>query len=159
MYIYREATEDDYEGICNLVKSEHELFRVYPNGTYPLTISQLKHLSRIRIELTVVTDENKIIGFANLYNYETEKQAFVGNVVIDETYRGKGLGKKLVSYMIEKAFAKYALPEVHISVFSDNIPALLLYAGFGFIPYDIEEKTEPNGNRAALIHMKKSKQG
>ena len=67
--------------------------------------------------------------------------------------------KNVVSTAIEKAFAKYALPEVHISVFSDNIPALLLYAGFGFIPYDIEEKTEPNGNRAALIHMKKSKQG
>ncbi len=34
---FRLATEDDFEGICRLVKSEEELFLVYPGGKYPFT--------------------------------------------------------------------------------------------------------------------------
>ena len=152
---YREATEEDFEDICRLVKTEEELFLVYPNGKYPLTVSQVKELSLTRKELTVALERNKIIGFANLYNYEPNKLAFVGNVIIEQSHRGNGRGREIVSYMLNKAYEKYELPEVRISVFSKNTPALLLYSSFGFVPYEIEERVTPQGNRAALIHMKK----
>lgn len=152
---FREATEDDFEDICKLVKTEEELFLVYPNGKYPFTVSQVKELSLIRKELTVAVEKNKIVGFANLYNYEPNNQAFIGNVIIDQSHRGKGLGKEIVSYMLNKAYEKYELPEVRISVFSENTAALLLYSSFGFVPYQIEERNTPAGNRTALIHMKK----
>ncbi len=152
---FREATEEDFEDICKLIKSKDELFLVYPNGKYPFTVSQVKELSEVRKELTVAVDGNEIIGFANLYNYEPGVLAFIGNVIIEESYRGKGLGKEIVSYMLNKAREKHALSEVRISVFSENIPALLLYSSFGFMAYEVEERKKPKGNRAALIHMKK----
>jgi len=154
MCTYREATEEDFEGVCHLIKSKEELFLAYPNGQFPLTVDQLKELSKQRKELTVAVEENKIIGFANLYNYKQNDSAFIGNVVIEKTHRGKGLGKKTIIYMLEQAYTKYNLPEVRISVFSDNNIALLLYSGIGFIPYEIEERNSLDGKRVALIHMK-----
>ena len=150
----REATEKDFEGICKLIKSKEELFLVYPNGKYPLTVTQLRELSQVRKELTVAVEENEIVGFANLYNNEPSKYAFIGNVVIDKSCRGRGLGKEIVSYMLKIVYEKYNLPEVRISVFSENTPALLLYSGFGFVPYEMEERKSPQGKRVALIHMK-----
>lgn len=150
---FREATDNDFNGICSLIKSEEELFLVYPSGKYPFTVEQVRELSQVRKELTVAVDDGEIIGFANLYNYESAKSAFIGNVVISKSHRGRGLGKKIVSHMLKMAFEKYHLPEVKISVFSENIPALLLYSDFGFVPYEIEERKDPKGGRVALIHM------
>ncbi len=159
MYEIREVTEKYFEGICDLIDSEEELFWVYPNGEYPLTVSQVIKLSKERKELTVAVDGGEVIGFANLYNYQPYKVAFIGNVVIDKRHRGKGLGKEIISYMLGKSIEKYNLPEVRISVFSDNVPALLLYSTFGFAPYEIEERKTPKGIRVALIHMKKMLDG
>ena len=152
---FRPATEKDFAGICQLIKSKEELFLVYPNGQYPFTVDQVRKLSQTRKELTVAVEENKIIGFANFYNYEAKKLAFIGNVVIDKDHRGKGSGKELVTHMLKTAFEKHKLAEIRISVFNDNTPALLLYSGFGFSPYEIEERKDPSGKRVALIHMKK----
>jgi len=152
---FRPATEKDFAGICRLIKSKEELFLVYPSAQYPFTVEQVRELSRARKELTVAVEENKIIGFANFYNYEAKKSAFIGNVVIDKDHRGRGSGKELVAYMLKTALEKHKLAEIRISVFSDNTPALLLYSGLGFSPYKIEERRHPSGRRVALIHMKK----
>lgn len=154
MYKLREATEKDFESICKLIKTKEELYRVYPNGKYPFTIDQVKELSQVRRELTVLINNQEIIGFANFYNHEPKKSAFIGNVIIDKAYRGKGLGKKIISYMLKKASEKYQLKQIKISVFNENTPALLLYSSFGFVPYEIEERRNPENNKVALIHMK-----
>ncbi|SEH07614.1 GNAT family N-acetyltransferase [Candidatus Venteria ishoeyi] len=154
MYKYREATENDFNEICSLIKSREEMFLVYPKGNYPLTVAQITELSKERMELTVAVDEFGIVGFANIYDYNENEYVFIGNVIIEKQYRGKGLGKEIVSYMLEKAFVKYGLCEVRISVFSENIPALLLYSNFGFTPYALEERKNHEGRRVALIHMK-----
>ncbi len=120
------ATRNDYEGIARLIKSEEELFLVYPAGTFPFTVSQVEHLAKTRDALTVMIDSGRVIGFANLYDHQQGASAFIGNVVIDADYRGEGLGKQMVCYMLEMAFNKYQLPEVHISVFNNNMPALTL---------------------------------
>lgn len=154
MAYFREATPSDYEAICKLVPTEQELFLVYPRGTYPLTVDQIKHLSEVRKELTVAIDGQDIVGFADLYDFDDRASAFIGNVVIDRSFRGRGIGKVLVIHMRNTAFSKYGLKEVHISVFSDNVPALLLYAKLGFMPYSIEERRNHNDQTVALIHMK-----
>jgi len=154
MYKFRQANEDDFQAICNLITSKEELFYIYPYGEYPFTVEQLKKLAEVRVELTVVVEGNDIIGFANLYNYEPGSSAFVGNVVVDKKYRGKGIGKDIVKYMQRIALEKLKLPELCISVFSENTPAMLLYSGLGFVPYNVEERTDVNNKRVALIHMK-----
>jgi len=149
----RTATANDFGGICNLIKSKEDMFLAYPKGKFPFTIKQVAKLSQTREELTVSVDKNIIIGFANLFNFENQQSAFIGNVIIDKQYRGQGFGKELVLYMLDKARSKYRLAEVKISVFNSNTPALLLYSRFGFKPYEIEERVAPNGNKIALIHL------
>ena len=150
---FRPATEQDYPAICRLVESEEELFRIYPRGRYPLTPQQITKLAAERLALTVAELGNEIMGFANLYDHEPGRWVFIGNVVVDRRQRGKGLGKALLTHMISIAIDQLAVPEVHISVFSDNTQALLLYHSLGFRPYGIEERKTPAGERAALIHM------
>lgn len=150
----RAANESDYQAICDLMPTREELFLVYPKGQFPLTVEQLKELAQKRLELTVAEDGDKVIGFANLYDHVPGQYAFLGNVVIDKAYRGKGLGREIIAYMLNQAFSKYQLPEVRLSVFNGNAPAMLLYSNLGFKPFDIEERINPNGQRVGLIHMK-----
>ena len=153
-YEFRPATEDDYPGICRLVRSREELLWVYPAGRYPLTVGQLQELARKRTALTVAVEGKKIVGFADFYDFEAGKSVFIGNVIVSKVHRGRGLGRALVNTMLDKAFAEYALPEVRISVFSENSRALLLYASLGFIPYAIDTRVKGDGQRLALIHMR-----
>lgn len=150
----REATQPDFEAIVRLVPTEDELFRVYPKGKHPFTVDQVHSLAKSRNELTVAVERGGVIGFANLYDVEQGKWAFVGNVVVAREFRGRGIGRLLVSQMIRQAFDKYGVSEARISVFNDNTPALLLYAGMNFKPYAIEERINPSGVRVGLIHMR-----
>ena len=154
---FREAIETDSTAICRLIPTQEELFRVYPRGTYPFTVDQVRQLFEIRKALTVTIDNGEIIGFANLYDFSENQRAFIGNVVIDQAFRGQGIGKCLVEYMRDLAFSRYKLNEVHISVFSDNTRALLLYSSLGFKPYAIEERKNYSGKRVALLHLKWNK--
>jgi len=153
----REATEGDFEAIVRLVPSQDELFLVYPKGKHPFTVGQLRELAEVRKELTVAVRDGEVIGFANLYDLELNQWAFIGNVVVSRAFRGGGIGRKLVCHMIRVAVEKYSLPEVRISVFNENTPALLLYASLHFKPYSIEARDDPSGKRVALVHMKLSR--
>ena len=130
---------------------------VYPAGTFPLNVDQLQSLSKERKDLTVAVNDSEVIGFANLYNYVASKSAFVGNIVVKNGMRGKGLGRRIVLHMLNLAFEKHGLQEVHLSVFNQNTKALLLYSSLGFRPYGIEERRDHTNNRAALLHMRLSR--
>lgn len=153
----REASPRDYEKIVQLVPTEKDLFLVYPKGKHPFSVDQLQALAETRIELTVAVRDGEVLGFANLYDLKPGQWVFIGNVVIAHAHRGEGLGRKLVTHMTTLAFERYGVPEVRISVFSENQPALLLYSSLRFEPYTIEERRDPTGRRVALIHMKKAR--
>lgn len=155
---FRPASEDDYPDICGLLQDREELFFVYPRGTHPFTIAQLKQLAHERRELTVVARGPRVVGFANLYNYEAGKRAFIGNVVVDRSSRGQGLGKRLVAYMLDICFRKHRLTEAHVSVFGHNIPAVTLYSRLGFAPYRTEERMDFEDRRVTLVHMRLGRQ-
>ena len=151
----RLATEKDFERIAMLIPSEEELFLVYPSGRFPLDVAQVKELFEARKDFSVLTYEDKIIGFANLYDYLAGEFCFIGNVFVQAMHRGKGYGKSLVSHMI--ALAKgYGLAEVRISVFADNTPALLLYTEYGFEIYTQESQENPLGETVILLHLRLS---
>lgn len=155
---FRPAAEADYPGICRLVADPDELFFVYPRGRFPLTAEQLQELARTRQELTVAVDGLDVVGFANLYDYETGHKAFIGNVVVHRAWRGRGLGRRLVTHMLDLALGKHDLAATHISVFGHNTPAMLLYTHLGFAPYALEERRDPSGRRVALVHMRLDRQ-
>ncbi|MCG8049369.1 MAG: GNAT family N-acetyltransferase [Candidatus Thiodiazotropha endolucinida] len=147
------ADNTHFEGIVELFTTPEEFFLIYPSGTWPFDKAQLERLSRERRDFTVVLDTGRVIGFANLYTSIAGDRYFIGNVVISDTYRGQGIGRRLVRHMCDRIFDRYA-STVYISVFTDNTPALLLYASLGFMPFNIERRTTPKGDSAALLHMR-----
>lgn len=131
----REAREPDFEAVVRLVSSPDELFHVYPKGQHPFTVGQLRELAATRKELTaLLNDHGKVVGFAGLYNVEAGRSAFVGTVAVKRLARGKGYGRCLMAHMIEQARDKCGVDEVRLSVFNDNLPALLLDSDMGFTP-------------------------
>lgn len=154
MYQFRPVTEDDFAAICDLITNEEELFLVYPAGKFPLTVEQLAELARRRKALTVATEGDVVVGFANFYDLDPGKSVFIGNVVVAHAHRGRGLGRLLMTEMINRAFGAYNLPEVRLSVFGGNHAAMLLYASLGFVPYQLDQRLDAEGRRRALIHMR-----
>ncbi|WP_455199645.1 N-acetyltransferase family protein [Kaarinaea lacus] len=149
----RAATPDDFTSIARIIPDQYELFLVYPKGQYPFTATQVQHLYSERFEFTVVCDEDKLIGFANLYDRMQDHYAFIGNVFIHPDYRGQGLGKLVLQYMIKAAFEKYQFTEVRLSVFADNKRAIALYQQNGFSEYSKELRTDPDNEEKVLLHM------
>lgn len=155
----RTAVRRDYPQIVDLVSSREELFLVFPSGRWPLDLRQLERLAEHRLDLTVCVVEDTVIGFANLYDKQPRAWAFVGNVVVHRDFRGRGIGRQLVRYMLDLVFGEHDLPEARISVFSDNIPALKLYQGLGFSQFATETRTRPSGRPATLLHLRLTRPG
>lgn len=151
---FRAIVEDDFQSICDLLPSAEELFLVYAQGKFPLTIPQVKKLVDNRMEPTVMLHRGRVVGFANFYNHREAKSAFIGNIVIDRSLRGQGLGRQLVCHMIDRAFREHDLPSVKLHVYNRNLPALLLYASLGFRPYAMQVKQDYKGDPVLLFILR-----
>jgi ribosomal protein S18 acetylase RimI-like enzyme len=60
-----------------------------------------------------------------------EKRLYVSRLIVKEGYRRQGIGRKLVSFIMEEAKAQ-GYSELSIGVDLDNYPALKLYIDLGF---------------------------
>ena len=154
MFTHRPVQEADISLIRQFPQSESELFFMHPKGSYPLTCDQLKKAIRERIDSTVALADNNVAGFANFIICEPREKCVIGNVIVLPQWRRQGVGHYLVETMTLMAFEKHQVQEVHIPCFNQNVPGLLLYPKLGFRPFKIEEWSDKQGNRVALIHMK-----
>ena len=150
---FRDVREEDYPGICRMVRDEEELFLANDKGTYPFTVEQLKELLRRREEPTALMAEGVLAGFADFYRLRKARSVFIGNVMIDPAHRGKGLGRRLMEHMIRLAFVDHDLPKVRVHVYSRNQAALLLYGQLGFKPYGMKIKPDYRGKPAVLLSL------
>lgn len=154
MLTHRPVQEADISVICQFPQSESELFFMHPRGSHPLTHEQLRKAIGERFDSTVVLSDHRISGFANFFICEPGERCAIGNVIVAPEFRRQGVGQYLVETMTLMAFEKHRVKEVHIPCFNQNVPGLLLYPKLGFKPFGIEEWSDRQGNRVALIHMK-----
>jgi len=80
-------------------------------------------------EIYVVETENEIAGFVIIQTCGTFS-GYIQTICMSETYRGRGLGTKLLQFC-EKRILKFS-PNVFICVSSFNKGAIRLYNNFGF---------------------------
>lgn len=149
----RQANDADYPSIINMLSNRDELFLVFPRASHPFDQAQMQSLSQDREYLTVLTVENEVAGFANFYDINEDRFAFIGNVIVHRDFRGRGLSRRLLACMMDIGFNKLRVPELRVSVFSHNTPAVLLYNNIGFKPYAIEQRRDFDDNPVALLHM------
>ena len=146
------ATEQHYTAIINLISSAEELFLVSPLARYPWDIEQLKEIARQRKNLTVCIEDGSVVAFANLYDVNPGDTAFIGNVIVSDQFKGRGIGKALCHHMIKICVFEYnAVP--HLYVFGYNSRALMLYTKIGFLPYEVEARKNLHNETVALIKM------
>jgi len=84
--------------------------------------------------LIVVRDKGRIVGMGLLISFvkTSGTRGQIEDVVMDEKYRGKGLGKKLVERLIKEA-RKLKLTKVGLTSRPHRIAANKLYRKLGFI--------------------------
>lgn len=93
--------------------------------------------------MVVVEDKHRVVGVATLYILQKigKRTAYVEDVVVDEAYRGKGLGKKLMKAIVAVAKSK-KVQTVHLTSRPERKAANALYQKLGFTarktnPYSI----------------------
>ncbi|OSM07174.1 putative N-acetyltransferase GCN5 [Magnetofaba australis IT-1] len=153
---HRPATSADLATICGFPQSAEELFFLFPKATFPLTPEQLQRAMDQRADATVVELRGQVVGYANFYQWAQGGRCAIGNVIIAPAARGQGVGRYLINRMVDLAISRYAAREVTVACFNHNVSALLLYAGMGFEPYAIEERVDHQGQRVALIQLRRA---
>lgn len=80
-------------------------------------------------------------GIANLYIQPYEKLAHqcLFAIIVDEKYRGRGVGAKLIRELMALAKERFKLEFVHLEVYQGN-PAIDLYKRLGFKEYGAQRK-------------------
>lgn len=149
----RPVRQQDLQQITQFIQSADELFFAYPKATYPLTTAQLSEAIQQRYHATVIECDGVLCGFANFYRVEPQGVCAVGNVMVAPQYRGRGVGRFLITTMIELAQTHYAARELLASCFNHNTVGLLVYPKLGFVPRRIEPRLDHQGNAVALIHL------
>jgi RimJ/RimL family protein N-acetyltransferase len=80
-------------------------------------------------------------GIANLYLSPYKKLAHqcLFAIIVDEKYRGKGVGRKLLEALIKLAKEQFHLELLHLEVYAGN-PAIHLYEKLGFEEYGVHKR-------------------
>ncbi len=96
----------------------------------------------------VAEEDNEIIGFAGLWGIIEE--GHITNVAVHPAYRNKGLGRTLVSRLIEVA-EEYGIDKFTLEVRPSNDAAITLYSKLGFKGVGKRPKYYEDNGEDALI--------
>lgn len=153
MYVCRPSQPEDYAEICKFPQNPDELFAMFPSAAYPLTPEKLDANVKQRWCPTALLHGDAVAGFANLYDYEKDRQCWLGNVIVSPAHRGTGAASVLIRQMIESARDTLQVPQIALIVHSTNVPAMLLYTKLGFKPDSISKAVNNRGETIGKIAM------
>lgn len=106
-------------------------------------------------KLTAV-NEDEIIGHLTIrFIDDARKIARLGFVIVDDTKRGNGYGKQLVTSALKYAFEELKADKVTLGVFKNNTPAINCYlsCGFKIVEREIIESYQCMGETWHCIEM------
>jgi RimJ/RimL family protein N-acetyltransferase len=141
----REFTRDDIPRLIEWVDAGGADFFVRWAGTaleYPLTESQLEtHLAEAegpeatrRIFAAVDAGTGEVVGHAELSRVDRKnRSASISRLLVgDPAARGRGVGRQIVSRVLDVAFGEMSLHRVDLYVLEFHVSALSMYKALGF---------------------------
>jgi len=154
--IFRPAMEADLQLIASFPVSEDELFYVYPAASYPLTTKQMLANFVSRKGNSVLEVDGKPAAYANYISIDKGNDAVIGNVIVDPSLRGKGIGINLLTHMMDVAAKEFGAKKAVIPCFNSNTSGLIFYHNLGFLPFSSEIRQKENGKHEVLLYLQKS---
>ncbi len=91
----------------------------------------------------VLCDVEEPVGYGEVWIDEPEKEVELARILVSPDYRGRGVGRRLVRRLLERA-ARSGLPDAFVRVVPENGAALACYRDAGFSPVSEEEREEFN---------------
>ncbi|MEQ3327201.1 GNAT family N-acetyltransferase [Phocaeicola vulgatus] len=112
---------------------------------YPVTPEEMntyheRNIDGQRSLALTMTDSDDIVGYITLRipaDDPTEQR--LGFVIVDDSKRGRGLGKALVSMAVKYAFETLGATKVSLGVFENNPSAIHCYESAGFHRVSLSE--------------------
>lgn len=138
MLTYRDANKTDLKEIVNIYNSTIHS-RMVTADTMPVSVeSRLvwfdQHNPTNRPLWVIEDDSAKIIGwvsFQSFYGRPAYDATVEISIYIDESQRGKGLGKEILQYSLERAQG-FGVTTVLGFIFAHNEPSIKLFKYLGF---------------------------
>lgn len=129
-YSFNPALKDQFEAVSNLISAN--LSEPYSIYVYWYFFHQWPHYCFL------VSEENlsDIIGVLICKvgpHREVRMRGYIGMLVIEPKYRGRGIAKNLVKLGVEKMVQWDHVDEIMLETETSNLAALLLYELFGFL--------------------------
>ncbi len=86
-------------------------------------------------------NDNSIIGIVALVlnvRKKTKHRASIASFYVNSAFSGQGIGKKLISFAIEKAYSLKIIEQIELSVVTEQLAAISIYINTGFEIYGEE---------------------
>ncbi len=116
----------------------YERFPVTPED---MNVYHARYIEGQRSRALTMTYGDDIVGYITLRTpADDSSEQRLGFVIVDDSKRGKGLGKALVSMAVDYAFLKLGATKVSLGVFENNPAAIRCYESAGFRRVDKPDK-------------------
>ena len=97
----------------------------------------------------VAEEDGELLGYAGL-SVVDQSEAWVQNIAVRRSAQKRGIGRRLLEALLERAGERKVLLEVAV----DNAPAQHLYATYDFEPVGIRRGYYQSSNKDALVMMR-----
>ena len=141
--------ENDFKQLINEIPDSRFLLQwAGPKYSYPLNKEQLKDTAQqsskkqplLKAFKAIDTETNKTIGHVQLLEIDHEDSSCtLSRVLVFSKYRSIGLGKKMVSSVVEYAFVTLGVTNITLGVFDFNNSAIATYEKIGFIQFRVDK--------------------
>lgn len=133
----RPCTQDDLPHVLKLMQQLNEFShndQTFSPDRFGHTFTEMEKNPEVYQNL-VCEQGHTIVGFMSLMYYQSFMHrvgsAQINELVVADTARGQGIGKKLVEYAIAEARAR-GMDEIEVSTEPDNHRAIAFYKKAGF---------------------------